>query len=274
MANIRRMAPTPSPAQVREYVLTMLDGLSTLAESVEDLHTRDRVRDFTDHLVMSWAPKTEALMRQDFGRLDELVAAHAAEHPGIPALVMGDQVLSYAELDVLVDRLSAALQRDGLDKGDAIAVCAGVSLDYIGLFLAASRTGVVIAPLASWLKLDAVINLAQDSGARRLFTDNPELAAKAGIEPVMFADIEAWMAPPGAKPKPVQVLPEDVHTLIYSSGTTGSPKGVSQTYQHRWRLLTVWAPRTGNRTWCRPRSMPRPRTSPGPSRWRWAARPC
>jgi long-chain acyl-CoA synthetase len=239
MANIRRMAPAPNPAQVREYVLTMLDGLSTLAESVEDLHTRDRMRDFADHLMMSWAPKTEALMRQDFGRLDELVAAHAAEHPDIPALVMGEQVLTYAELDLLVDRLSAALQRDGLDKGDAIAVCAAVSLDYIGLFLAASRTGVVIAPLASWLNLDAVANLARDSGARRLFTDNLELAAKAGIEPVMFADIEAWMAPPGTRPKPVQVLPEDVHTLIYSSGTTGSPKGVSQTYQHRWRLLTV-----------------------------------
>ena len=239
MANIRRIAPTPNLAQVREYVLTMLEGLSSLAESVQDRHTRDRVRDFADHLVMSWAPKTEALLHQDFGRLDELISAHAAESPDAPAAVLGERVLSYAQLEVLVDRLAAALQRDGLDKGDAIAVCAGASLDYIALFLAASRTGVVIAPLATWLHLDDIVGLVRDSGARRLFTDHPELAAKAEVEPVMFADIEHWMAPPGARPKPVQVLPGDVHTLMYSSGTTGAPRGVIQTYQHRWRLLTV-----------------------------------
>jgi long-chain acyl-CoA synthetase len=239
MANVRRIAPVPTPAQVREYVLTMLEGLSSLAETVHDQHTRDRVRDFADHLVMSWSPRSAALLRQDFGRLDELIAAHAAELPDAPAAVMGDTVLSYAELDRRVDRLAAALQRDGLDKGDAIAVCAGTSLDYIALFLAASRTGVIIAPLATWLNLQDICGLVRDSGARRLFTDNPELAAEVGTPAVMFDDIAAWTAPPGARPKPVQVLPDDVHTLMYSSGTTGAPKGVSQTYQHRWRLLTV-----------------------------------
>jgi acyl-CoA synthetase (AMP-forming)/AMP-acid ligase II len=47
------------------------------------------------------------------------------------------------------------------------------------------------------------------------------------------------MAPPEARPKPVQILPTDAHCLMYSSGSTGAPKGVIQTYQHRWRLLTV-----------------------------------
>ncbi|MEI9890094.1 MAG: class I adenylate-forming enzyme family protein [Caulobacteraceae bacterium] len=233
------MAPTPNREQVREYVLTMLEGLSGLAESVQDQHTRDRVRDFADHLMMSWAPKPEALLRQDFGRLDELICAHAADNPGAPAVVLGERVLSYAELDAMVDRLAAALQREGLDKGDAVAVCAGCSLEYVALFLAASRTGVVIAPMATWLKPDDLRRLVRDSGARRLFTDMPELAATVGVEPVMLADIDAWMAPSGARPKPVQVFPEDVHCLMYSSGATGLPKGVNQTYQHRWRLLTV-----------------------------------
>lgn len=239
MANVRRIAPTPTLAQVREYVLTMLEGLSTLADSVDDQHTRDRVRDFADHLVMSWSPRSDSLLRQDFGRLDELIAAHAAEHPDAPAAALGDLVLTYAELDRRVDRVAAALQREGLDKGDAIAVCAGASLDYIALFLAASRTGVVIAPLATWLPLDTTCGLIRDSGARRLFTDNAELAAAAEPPAVMLESLEAWIAPPGARPKTVQALPDDIHCLMYSAGTTGAPKGVLQTYMHRWRLLTV-----------------------------------
>ena len=220
MANVRRIAPAPTLAQVREYVLTMLEGLSNLAETVNDQHTRDCVRDFADHLVMSWSPRSEALLRQDFGRLDELIAAHAAELPDAPAVAMGEAVLSYAQLDRRVDRLAAALQRDGLDKGDAIAVCAGASLDYVALFLAASRTGVIIAPLATWLSLADTVGLARDSGARRLFTDNAGLAAEAEVPAVMLDRIDAWMAPPGARPKPVNILPDDVHTLMYSSGTT------------------------------------------------------
>jgi acyl-CoA synthetase (AMP-forming)/AMP-acid ligase II len=232
------MAPPPNLAQVREYVLTMLEGLASLAESVEDQHTRDRVRDFADHLVMSWAPKPEALLRQDFGRLDELVAAHAVQHPDAAAAVMDERVWSYAELDHMADRLAAGLQRQGLDKGDVIAICAGTSLEYIALALAASRVGVVTAPLATWLALDSIMGLALDSGAKLLFTDNPELAA-LHPDPVMFEDLHRWMAPAGAKPKPVQIVPDDIHCLMYSSGTTGAPKGVIQTYMHRWRLLTV-----------------------------------
>jgi long-chain acyl-CoA synthetase len=239
MANIRRMAPEPSLAQVRDYILTMLEGLSSLAETVDDLHTSDRVRDFADHLMASWSPKSQLLLRQDFGRLDQLVAAHASEHPDLPAAALGDRVLTYAELDILTDRLAAALQRDGLDKGAAIAICAGASLEYIALFLAASRIGVMVAPLSNWLAFDDKVALLQDTGAQRLFTENPLLAEAAGGRAVMFSELDSWMAPPGARPKPVQVLPEDAHCLMYSSGSTGAPKGVIQTYQHRWRLLTV-----------------------------------
>jgi acyl-CoA synthetase (AMP-forming)/AMP-acid ligase II len=233
------MAPPPTLAQVRDYILTMLEGLSSLAETVDDMPTRDRVREFADHLMLGWSPRSESLLHQEFGRLDQLVSAHAAEHPDAPAAALGDRVLTYAELDLMTDRLAAALQRDGLDKGDAIAICAGASLEYVALYLAASRVGVVVAPVASWLKLEAKISLVEDTGARRLFTDAPPLAEAFADRAVMVQDLPDWMAPPEARPKPVQILPEDAHCLMYSSGSTGAPKGVIQTYQHRWRLLTV-----------------------------------
>ena len=239
MADIQRMAPEPTPAQVRDYILTMLEGLSTLAETTDDLPTRDRLRELANHLMMSWSPRSEALLRQDFARLDELVAAHAAELPDAPAAALGDRVLTYAELQGLTDRLAAALQRDGLDKGDAIALCAGASLEYLALFLAASRIGVVVALLATWLRLEDRVALVADSGARRLFTDDEALAEAASPAAVLFADLDGWMAPPGARPKPVRILPEDPHCLMYSSGTTSTPKGVVQSYRHRWKLMTV-----------------------------------
>ncbi len=241
MADIERMAATPTLAQVRDYVLTMLEGLSSLAHSVDDQHTGDRIRDFSDHLIMSWAPRPEALLRQDFGRLDQLVTAHAVVQPDTIAVALGERAMTYAELDLMTDRIAAALQRDGLDKGDVIAVCAGACLEYIALILAASRTGVVVAPLATWLKLDGLRGLVEDSGARLLFTDAPALAQACGAQSVMIGDLERWMASPLARPKPVQVFPEDAHCLMYTSGATDAPKGVIQTYMHRWRLLTVIA---------------------------------
>lgn len=81
MAKVRRTAPDPSVAQVREYVLTMLEGLSSLAESVEDRHTGDRLRDLADHLVMSWAADAEVPPRPDADRLAALISAQAVEHP-------------------------------------------------------------------------------------------------------------------------------------------------------------------------------------------------
>ena len=239
MSSVRRMGPEPTLAQVRDYVLTMLEGLSSLAETVDDQRTSEQVRAFADQLMMNWSPRSEALLRRDFGRMDELVAVHAAERPDAPAAALGEQVLTYAELDRMTDRLAAALQRDGLGKGDAIALCAGASLEYIALILAASRVGVVVAPLATWLKPDSLALLVADTGARRLFTDDPAVAEAAGVPAVMFADLDGWMAPPEARPKPVRIGPEDAHCLMYTSGATGTPRGVVQSYRHRWRLMTV-----------------------------------
>ena len=90
MADVRRMAPEPTLAQVREYVLTMLEGLSSLAETVDDLQTRDRVRDFADHLMASWSPRSQLLLRREVDRLDQMAAAHAAERLDVPSAGRGD----------------------------------------------------------------------------------------------------------------------------------------------------------------------------------------
>ena len=235
MANLDRISPTPS--QAREYILTLLEGLAGLAEAARDADTRDRIDGFARSLLQAWSSPSASLLAKEFGRLDELTAAYAVEQPGALAIVVGDCKITYAQLEDSVDRLGAALQREGLVKGDVIALCAGTSAPYIALFLAASRVGVIVAPLATWIPVDQICTLAADSGAKRLFTDIVALTDLSVAPVVMMGELEAWMAPAGARPRAVKIGPDDVHYIMYSSGTTGAPKGIVQSYLSRWRGL-------------------------------------
>ena len=60
-----------------------------------------------------------------FRTLPDLIGEHARLRPDHPALRDEHDTLSYAELDALMDRIAAALQRDGVQPGQAIAICAG-----------------------------------------------------------------------------------------------------------------------------------------------------
>jgi long-chain acyl-CoA synthetase len=90
----------------------------------------------------------EHLLEQEFGVLPALIAAHAAARPGALAVVDGDGALTYGQLDALVDRVAASLQRDGMKPTQAIAVCALSSAPYVATFLGGLRAGVAVSPLA------------------------------------------------------------------------------------------------------------------------------
>src|SRR5690606_30636886 len=88
------------------------------------------------------------MLTREFGTLPELVRHHAARQPAALALVQGGRHLDYAALDRAMDRVAAALQRDGVRAGQLISICAATSLEYATTFLGALRAGVAVAPLA------------------------------------------------------------------------------------------------------------------------------
>ncbi|CAD5373241.1 Acyl-CoA synthetase (AMP-forming)/AMP-acid ligase II [Rubrivivax sp. A210] len=175
-----------------------------------------------------------------FTTLPALIGGHARQAPARIALRCGDAALSYAELDARMDRVAAALQRDGVARREAVAICGAAAVDYVVLFMGALRAGIAVAPLAPGATTASLAAMVVDAQARHFFADGEialQLADQAGLPPITPLDgpgFEAWLAPAGARPQPVDIAPGDPFNLIYSSGTTGTPKGIAQPHAMRW----------------------------------------
>ena len=190
----------------------------------------------------------DTLIAREFGDVAHILHLHAQERPRHTAFVLGDMRWSYGELDAVMDRVAAALQRDGFRPGEAIAISAATSIEYAAVFLGAMRAGVAVSPLAPSSTPASLRAMIEDCGARLLFLDeaSAENLAKAGwigrggLTRVALdhsdagIDFDDWLAPMGAKPLPVAIAPDAPFNIIYSSGTTGTPKGIVQPHQMRW----------------------------------------
>ncbi len=179
-----------------------------------------------------------------FRPIAELVREHARIAPRQPALVDAAITLDYGALDALMDRVAAALQRSGVGAGDAIAICALNSARYAAVFLGALRTAVVVAPLAPSVTPASFRSMLADAGARLVFVDASadevlggaiDLPARISLDgKAQGTDFEAWLASAPGVPRPVEIGPELAFNIIYSSGTTGTPKGIVQPHGMRW----------------------------------------
>ena len=180
-------------------------------------------------------------MDEDFRLIADLIREHALARPGQPALVQGELNLTFGALDALMDRMAASLQRDGIQPGEAIALSGLSTPMQAALFLGALRAGVVVAPLASSVTPQGFADMLGDAQARLLFVDASAAAlAPAGV-PVISLDpdgpgrsLESWLEPVGAQPRPISPAPGAPFNIIYSSGTTGTPKGIVQPHGMRW----------------------------------------
>jgi long-chain acyl-CoA synthetase len=154
--------------------------------------------------------------------LAALVAKAARERPEAPAVVAGDQTLTWAELDATVDRAAAGYAAEGLAPGDRVAVQLPNGIDWLRAALGALRAGLVVVPVNTAYTDPELEYVLQDSGAG-LFV------AASGREPV--AGVRVCAGPPDAEGPPPQVDddPAALSFLAYTSGTTGRPRGAMLT---------------------------------------------
>jgi long-chain acyl-CoA synthetase len=194
-------------------------------------------------------PSAEVALAEPFGNISDLIAMHAARTPAHRALIDGERSLDYRTFLSGIDRIAAALARDGLRPGDSLALCAGNSIEYAQVFFGGLRAGVAVAPIPQLGTAGGLARMVADCRARHLFLD---AAAAATIEPVRDAidatriaidgspigqALERWMCDSSTAATPAEIAPDAPFNIIYSSGTTGVPKGIVQPHSMRWAQL-------------------------------------
>ena len=170
------------------------------------------------------------------GALPDWLAHRAATMPGTEALRCDEGSFTYADLNQRVLRLAGALQARGAAAGDRIAVLATNSLDLVEAIHAVPRMGAVLVLLNGRLTASELAFQLSDAGVTLLVCHAPtaELAARAAAE----ANLQEPVALPLAGLEPTQTFEshdlDDVHSIIYTSGTMGRPKGAMLTLGNFW----------------------------------------
>ena len=160
-----------------------------------------------------------------FRALSDLIRAHALQRPMAEALCDEGTRLSWSQLDRHMDRIAAHLQQQGLQPGEVVAIWAGTTVASACIFLGALRAGAAVAPLSPSVTQEEGQRMLQDAQARWVFADAHAPSPSR---------LEDWMAPEGSVPQHWTPQPEDPFNIIYSSGTTGTPKGIVQPHRMRW----------------------------------------
>ena len=180
-----------------------------------------------------------------FQRMPDMVAAHAAARPDAPAVTVSGKTLGWGALGRRVERIAASLQRDGVSVGGAVAIVSGGSTDYVALYLGALRAGVAVAPMPPSATAEQISAMVLDSAAPLLFLDAANAEALAGTaiaaRRIAIEELDDWLADGPAAPlalddADLQRLP---FNIIYSSGTTGTPKGIVHSWKMRWAHLAA-----------------------------------
>ncbi|WP_340108727.1 class I adenylate-forming enzyme family protein [Pikeienuella sp. HZG-20] len=173
--------------------------------------------------------------------------------PGADYIVYEGERVSYDAWCAETARLAAGLRARGVKPGDRVAVAMRNYPEYVTLIMAIAAVGAVSVLINAWWTTEELEYGFTDSGAKLVFADGPRaerirpFARRLGLDLVAvrdpapageprYADV---LAPEGASAPDLEIGPDSDFMIVYSSGSTGYPKGVVLT--HRSAMQAVWS---------------------------------
>lgn len=189
--------------------------------------------------------------------LSTLLQRHARYRPHHEAIVFEGERLTWSEFNARVNRLANTLLDAGLKKGDKLATLLPNTLELLEIYMAVAKIGVVVVPLSPLLRGTGLTRLLNDSDSVMVIThrDFTDILTPLREDLPHIADDRYWLVDAddinGYKsyhglvdnastnePPPAEIALDDPYNIIYSSGTTGMPKGIVHTHYIRMAYCT------------------------------------
>ena len=186
----------------------------------------------------------EERINQEAMDIDGMLQAIARSAPDRLALTDGQRDVTWGEFDRHVNRIARNLIAQGIGPGDNVAMLGSNSVSYVEVLFATIRAGACAVPLSSYVTARTRAAMVRDSESRLLFvsknyeTEMRPLAEDMGLPSSKILPLDSdflahFMAPMPDTPPLVEACSDRGFNLIYSSGTTGIPKGIMQSRRYR-----------------------------------------